>query len=39
MFEGGAGQVRWSLNYNGHIVHRTCLVTDRTYPKNLSEIW
>jgi hypothetical protein len=22
------GQVRWSWNYNGHIVHRTCLVRD-----------
>jgi hypothetical protein len=31
-----AGQVRWSSNYNGHKVHRICLVQDQTCPKNLS---
>jgi hypothetical protein len=30
-----AGQVWWGLNYNGHNDHRTCLVQDRTCPKNL----
>jgi hypothetical protein len=34
-----AGQVRWSSNYNSHKFHRTCLVQDRTCPKNLSRNW
>jgi hypothetical protein len=37
MSEGGTGQVRWCLNYNGHIVHWTCLVTDQTYLKTSLE--
>jgi hypothetical protein len=31
-------QVRWSSNFNGHIVYRTCLVQDRTCPENVSGI-
>jgi hypothetical protein len=31
-------QIRWCSNFNSHIVHRTCLVQDRTYPENVSRI-
>jgi hypothetical protein len=34
----GAGQVLWRSNFNGHIVHWTCLVQDQTCPENVSGI-